>query len=93
MIASPEKVYVILPRKNQANTSEEKININGKIINSEETVQLLGNTLDYKLHLDPLICISCKRAAAQLQALKRLKSDFKEKKLCSESFQISITVL
>ena len=41
--------------KNQTNTSGEQININGKIINSEETVKLLGVTLDYRLDFDPHI--------------------------------------
>ena len=38
MIANPEKFHAILVRKNQRNTSGEPININGKMIKSEETV-------------------------------------------------------
>ena len=45
MIANPEKIHAILLRKNQTNTSGEKSNIDGEIINSEETVNLLGVTL------------------------------------------------
>ena len=40
MIANPEKFHALLLRKNQTNTSGEKININGKEIKSEETVKL-----------------------------------------------------
>ena len=46
MIANPEKFHAILLGKNQTRTSGEKINIDGEIINSEETVRLLGFTLD-----------------------------------------------
>ena len=37
MIANPEKFHALLLRKNQTNISGEQININGKIIKSEET--------------------------------------------------------
>ena len=88
MIANPEKFHAILLRKNQTNTSGEEININGKIIKSEETVKLLGVTLDYKLDFDPHISNICKKAATQLNVLKRLKSfiGFKEKKILVQSF-------
>ena len=70
MIADPKKVHTLLLRKNQTNTSGEQININGKIINSEETVKLLGVTLDYRLDFDPHISNLCKKAATQLNVLK-----------------------
>ena len=38
MITNPEEFHAILLRKNQTNTSGEKTNTYGKIINSEETV-------------------------------------------------------
>ena len=44
MIANPEKFHAFLLRKTETNTSGEQININGKIIKSEETVKLLGVT-------------------------------------------------
>ena len=73
MIANPEKFHALLLRKNQTNTSGEPININCKMIKSEETVKLLGVTLDYRLDFDPHISILCKKAATQLKVLKRLK--------------------
>ena len=60
MIANPEKFHALLLRKNQTYTSGEQININGKIIKSEETVKLLGVTLDYRLDFDPHISNICK---------------------------------
>ena len=72
MIANPEKFQAILLRKNQNNTSGEEINIDGKMITSEETVKLLGVTLDYRLDFDPHVSNLCKKAATQLNVLKRL---------------------
>ena len=73
MIANPEKFHAILLRKNQTNTSGEQITINGKMIKSEDTVKNLGVTLDYRLDFDPHISNICKKAAAQLNVLKRLR--------------------
>ena len=66
MIANPEKFHPILLRKNKSNTSGEIFTISGDIINSEETVKLLGVTLDYNLDFDPPISNICKKAATQL---------------------------
>ena len=74
MIANPENFHAILLRKSQTNTIGEQININGKMIKSEETVKLLGVTLDYRLDFDPHISNICKKAAAQLNVLERLKA-------------------
>ena len=38
MIANPEIFHVILLRKNQTNTSGEPINVNGKMIKSEDEI-------------------------------------------------------
>ena len=91
MIANPEKFQAILLRKNQTNTSGEEINIYGKMIKSEETVKLLGVTLDYRLDFDPHISNLCKKAATQLNGLKRLKvfNGFKEKQILVQSFVYS----
>ena len=69
-IAIPKKFHTILLRKNKSNTSGEKFNINGKVINSEEIVKLLGVTLDYNLDFDPHISNICKKGATQLNILK-----------------------
>ena len=59
-----------------------------KKIQSEETVELLGVTLDYKLDFDPHISNLCKKAATQLDVLKRLKTfiGFHEKKVLVQNF-------
>ena len=95
MIANPEKFHSILLRKSRTNTSGEKINIDGEIINSEETVKLLGVTLDYRLDFDPHISNICKKAATQLNVLQRLKSfiGFKEKKVLVQRFFFKFRVL
>ena len=51
-------------------------------------MKLLGVTLDYKLDFDPHISNLFKKAATQLNVLKRLKSfiGFKEKKIFVQSF-------
>ena len=78
----------MLLRENPTNTSGENININGKIIKSEETVKLLGIILDYKLDFDPHISNLCKKAATHvLKKTKVVHCRFKEKKfLFSASF-------
>ena len=90
MIANPEKFHTILLRKNGTNTSGEKIDIDGETINSEETVKLLGVTLDYRLDFDPHISNICKNAAIQLNALQRKSFIcFEEKIILVQSFIFS----
>ena len=89
MIANPEKFHAILLWKDQTSTSGEQTNIDGEIINSEETVKLLGVTLDYQLDFDPHISYICKKARTQLNALQRFKLliSFKEKKVFFSHFE------
>ena len=91
MITNPEKFHAILLRKNQTSSRGEKINIDGEIINPEETIKLLGITLDYKLDFDPHISYIYKKAATQLNVLQRLKLfiGVKEKKALVQSFIFS----
>ena len=74
MTANPEKFHALLLRKNQSNTSGEIFKISGEMINSEEAVEHLGVTLDYKLDFDPHISNIFKKAVTQLNVLTRLKS-------------------
>ena len=80
-----------LLEKNRTSTSGEIINIGGEIINSEETVKLLGVTFDCRLDFDPHISNICKKAATQLNILQRIKSfiGIKEKKVLAQSFIFS----
>ena len=83
MIANPEKFHALLIKKDQTNTCGENINIQGKMIKSEETVKLLGIHLDYKLNFEQHISELCRKAASQLNVLKRLKQfiGFSERKI------------
>ncbi len=72
MIANPSKFHALLIKKDQTTTNGEKIRIQGKTIESEDSVKLLGIQLDYKLNFDPHISQLCRKAAAQLNVLKRL---------------------
>ena len=91
MIASPKKFHALLIRKDQTNTSGENFNIQGKMVKSEETVKLLGIQLDYKLNFEQHISELCRKAALQLNVLKRLKEfiGFNEKKILVQSFVYS----
>ena len=72
MIANPEKFHALLIRKNPINTSGENFNIQGKMIKSEEIVKLLGIQLDYRLNFKQHLSELCRKAASQLNFLKRL---------------------
>ncbi|XP_065068178.1 uncharacterized protein LOC135693575 [Rhopilema esculentum] len=73
MIANPEKFHALLVRMDKG-TIGHSISIQGKTINFEASVKLLGVTIDHKLNFDIHISELCKRAATQLNVLKRLKS-------------------
>ena len=49
-------------------------NLNGINLSCEDEVKLLGVTIDFKLNFNTHTCISniCKKAARQLNALKRI---------------------
>ena len=91
MIANPEKFHALLIKKDQTNTCGENINIQGKIIKSEKTVKLLGIQLGYKLNFEQHISELCRKAASQLNVLKRLKQfiGFNERKILVQSFVYS----
>ena len=73
MIANPGKFQAILIKKDRSDTSGIDINLSDKNIKSEKTVKLLGIKLDNKLNFDPHISDLCKKAATQLNVLKKLK--------------------
>ena len=91
MIANPNKFHALFVKKDHTNTCGTNLDFQGDSIKSEETVKLLGVTLDYKLSFDPHISNFCKKAAAQLNVLKRLKSftAFAEKEVLVQSFEYS----
>ena len=91
MIANPEKFHALLVKKDRSDTTGQSISFQGKTIKSEASVKLLGVNLDHKLNFDLHISDLCKKAATQLNVLKRLKSflGFAEKKVLVQSFVFS----
>ena len=91
MIANPEKFRALLVKKDRTDTTGHSISIHGKTIKSEDSVKLLGINLDHKLNFDVHISDLCKKAATQLNVLKRLKAflDFEEKRVLVQSFIFS----
>ena len=83
MIANPEKFHALLVKKDRTDTTGHSISIQGKTIKSEASVKLLGVNLDHQLNFDLHISDLCKKAATQLNVLKRLKPflGFAEKKV------------
>ena len=76
MIAYPENFQALLVKKDRTETTRQSISIQGKTIKSEDSVKLLGVNLNQKLKFDLHISDICKKAATQLNVLKRLKSFF-----------------
>ena len=91
MIANPDKFHALFVKKDQTNTLGINVDFQGHTIKSEENVKLLGVTLDYKLNFDPHISNLCKKAASQLNVLKRLRSfiGFAEREVLVQSFVYS----
>ena len=91
MIANPDKFHAILVTKGRDDTTGVKLMIQGKQIQSENTVRLLGVKIDYRLTFDEHISDLCRKAAAQLNALKRLEGymEFKAKEIMVQSFVFS----
>ena len=91
MIANPDKFNAIIVKKDRSDTTGINIRIKGQNIKTESTVKLLGVKLDYKLNFDPHISDLCKKAANQLNILKRQKRfiGFETRKLLVQSFVYS----
>ena len=91
MIANPEKFHAIIVKKDRSDTTGINIKIKGQNIKTESTVKLLGVKLDNKLNFNPHISELCKKAANQLNVLKRLKRfiGFETRKLLVQSFVYS----
>ena len=72
MEANPNKFQVIY--SHDSDSEPFTININGILIKGEPHVKLLGINIDTKLNFNYHISVICKRAAQQLNALKRLSA-------------------
>ena len=91
MIANPDKFHAILVTKGRDGTTGVKLMIQGKQIQSENAVRLLGVKIDHRLTFDEHISDLCRKAAAQLNALKRLEGymEFKAKEILVQTFVFS----
>jgi len=71
MQANPDKFQAMAIGKK---TKDQNINfnLNGSTISCDESVKLLGVTIDFKLKFDKHISSICKKASSQLNVLKRI---------------------
>ena len=93
MIVNPEKFQAIIIDKKGQNNNPTELNIDGKKINSESSVLLLGLEIDSKLNFDKHISKLCNKSAGQLNALNRLNRyfGFEEKKTLINRFIMIIS--
>ena len=91
IIANPDKFHAILVTRGEMTQHGEKLIIQGKQIQSENAVRLLGVKIDHRLTFDEHISDLCRKAAAQLNALKRLEGymEIKAKEILVQSFVLS----
>ena len=92
MIVNPDKFKAIVLTKSKQDTSGIPIGLRGHCIDSQNTVTLLGITIDCKLSFGKHVSGLCKTAASQLNALKRLRpyiTHEKTRKMLIQSFVFS----
>ena len=73
MIVNPNKFKAIVLTKARQDTSGISVNLRAHCITSEESVSLLGITIDCRLSFDKHVSTLCKKVTSQLSALKRLR--------------------
>ena len=73
MIANPENFNALIVKKDRSDTSGVPMKLNDHNIQSITNVKLLGIKIDNRLDFNPHIADLCKKAATQLNVLKRLK--------------------
>ena len=90
MLANPSKFQAIFSTKSNEHIITQ-LQINNQIIESKQSVDLLGTEIDDKLKFDSYIKKLCRRAAGQLNSLYRFRKYFStfSKKLALTSFIFS----
>ena len=73
MAVNPDKFQLMLLQKSTKKVIQEKLQIDNNEIESENSVTLLGITIDNRLSFDDHISKLCNKAAMQLNAVFRLK--------------------
>ena len=88
MIANPSKFDAMIMKKDGTDISGTLLNIGDKEIETSNKIKLLGLTIDDKLSFKEHISIICKKAANQLNALKRLGTyiNFETKEKLAKAF-------
>ena len=76
MQVNPEKFQAISVGR-KTHDKNVMLNLNGINISCEDEVKLLGVTIDFKLNFNAHISNICKKAARQLNVLKRIGKHFK----------------
>ena len=74
MIANLSKFHAIILKKDQTDASGTSLSVKDHVLSTETEVNLLGITIDYRLSFDTHIGNLWKKAARQINALKRLSS-------------------
>ena len=73
MAVNPDKFQLMLLQKSTKKVIQEKLQIDNNEIESDNSVTLLGITIDNRLSFDDHISKLCNKAAMQLNAVFRLK--------------------
>ena len=91
MIANPGKFKAIVLSKNNIDTVGTKFQIRENVIYSSDKVDLLGIAIDDQLNFESHISEICRKAAGQLNALKRLGTyiPLESRKILANSFILS----
>ena len=91
MIVNPNKFQAIVVKRNNKMKDSYSLNIKQEVINSENSVKLLGVETDDKFSFEKHISTLVKKASNQLNAISRIQTfmGFKEKEILLNSFVYS----
>ena len=88
MVVNPDKFQAIVVKRNNKMKDSYSLNTNQEVINSENSVRLLGVEIDNKLSFEKHVSTLFKKASNQLNAISRIQNfmGFKEKEVLLNSF-------
>ena len=81
LIVNPDKSLIMLLQKSTKKVIQETLQIDNNEIKSENSVTLLGITIDNRLSFDDHISKLCNKASMQLNAIFILKKYMSQKEL------------